>query len=73
MQQSLLAHKYYYTAGGQKARKLSSTVEVWDYVGEFIYKNNSLYQITHEEVQITNSKYEYNYTDHLGNLRLSFR
>lgn len=65
--------KYHYTASGQKLRKQNSTGEVWDYVGEFVYKNSSIHQITHEEGRIANGKYEYNYTDHLGNLRLSFR
>ncbi len=65
--------EYYYAASGQKLQKQNSTGEVWDYVGEFVYKNNALYQITHEEGRIANGKYEYNYTDHLGNLRLSFR
>ena len=70
--------EYHYSANGQKLRKQNSTGEVWDYVGEFMYKTSGggqaqLYQITHEEGRITNGKYEYNYTDHLGNLRLSFR
>lgn len=65
--------KYHYGADGQKLRKQNSTGETWDYAGEFIYKNGSLYQIAHEEGRIANGKYEYNYTDHLGNLRLSFR
>ena len=42
-------------------------------------KNDTLYQINHDEGRVTYDvptnkyTYEYEYRDHLGNLRLSFR
>ena len=37
------------------------------------YVNGNLYQTSHDEGRIVNGVYEYNITDHLGNLRVSFR
>ncbi|WP_428661354.1 DUF6443 domain-containing protein [Runella sp.] len=68
---------YHYDATGTKRKKVTSTGKTVDYVGEYIYENNALYQIAHDEGRIvpsgSNFVYEYNYTDQLGNLRLSFR
>ena len=44
-----------------------------DYVNNKIYKNNDLYQISYDEGRISNGIYEYNITDHLGNLRVAFK
>ncbi|WP_052354135.1 hypothetical protein [Flectobacillus major] len=63
---------YQYDATG---RKLKETIgsDITDYSANKIYKNNTLYQISHDEGRIVNSEYEYNITDHLGNLRVAFR
>ena len=63
---------YQYDANGNKLKETVST-QVTDYVGNKIYKNNALYQISHDEGRIINGEYEYNIKDHLGNLRVAFR
>lgn len=69
--------RYHYDATGGKRKKVTSTGKTTDYVGEYIYENNTLYQIAQDEGRIlpsgSNFVYEYSYTDQLGNLRLSFR
>ncbi|PWK15759.1 RHS repeat-associated protein [Arcicella aurantiaca] len=63
---------YQYDATG---RKLKETIgsNVTDYSANKIYKNATLYQISHDEGRIINGEYEYNIKDHLGNLRVAFR
>ena len=63
---------YQYDASGKKLKEIIGT-QVTDYVGNTIYKNNALYQITHDEGRIVDGIYEYNITDHLGNLRVAFK
>ena len=63
---------YQYDASGRKLRETIGT-NFTDYVGNKIYKNNALYQITHDEGRIVDGQYEYNIKDHLGNLRVAFR
>lgn len=63
---------YQYDASGRKLRETIGT-NVTDYVGNLIYKNNSLYQLSHDEGRIVNGIYEYNIKDHLGNLRVTFK
>ena len=47
-----------------------------DYVGAFFYINNELQHFAHEEGRVLKQgsvfRYEYNLTDHLGNVRISF-
>ena len=62
-----------YDAMGKKLKSISSDGTVYDFVGNLIYKNNVLYQISHDEGRIINGEYEYEIKDHLGNLRVSFR
>ena len=62
-----------YDANGKKLKSISSDGTVYDFVGNFIYRNNGLYQISHDEGRIINAEYEYEIKDHLGNLRVSFR
>ena len=68
--------KYYYDGVGALLKMLYSTGEYYDYVGNFIYKNGTLYQIQDDEGRITFTagqyNYEFDYKDHLGNTRVSF-
>lgn len=66
---------YLYDAGGNKLKKTSGN-EVTDYVGGIHYKNGAI-EFIQTEVGIarrngTSYSYEYNLTDHLGNVRYSF-
>ncbi|MFY7936309.1 MAG: DUF6443 domain-containing protein [Flavobacterium sp.] len=69
---------YYDGAGTLLKRKLSNGDE-WIYRDNLLIKNDNIYQITHDEGRIiydsTALKWvlEYDYRDHQGNLRLSFR
>ena len=63
---------YQYSASGKKLKETIGS-NVTDYVGNVIYKNGALYQISHDEGRIVNGEYEYNIKDHLGNLRVAFR
>jgi RHS repeat-associated protein len=62
-----------YDASGKKLKSSTSDGIIYDFVGNIMYKNDALYQITYEEGRIVNGNYEYDYKDHLGNLRVSFR
>jgi RHS repeat-associated protein len=64
---------YQYNASGAKLKKITSGGITTDYVGNKIYENGNLYQIGHDEGRIVNGIYEYNITDHLGNLRVAFK
>jgi RHS repeat-associated protein len=58
---------------GKKLKEIASNGDVTDYLGNIIKKNGVLYQISHDEGRIVNGIYEYNITDHLGNLRVAFK
>ncbi|MFN7654914.1 MAG: lipase family protein [Cyclobacteriaceae bacterium] len=76
--------KYTYDAGGRKLKQevynASNVVtKTTDYIGEYIYENNILQFINHEEGRIVKdvssgnyNEYQYNLKDHLGNVRLTF-
>ena len=64
---------YEYDAEGTKLKKTLSTGKVTDYEEDEIYENSILYQTSHDEGRIVNGIYEYNITDHLGNLRVAFK
>lgn len=72
---------YTYDASGVKLRKVvtdGTTVTTTDYLGGFQYQNNVLQFFPTAEgyVNVTNGtafSYVYNYTDHLGNVRLSYQ
>ncbi len=76
--------KYTYDAGGRKLKQEvynSSNVvtKTTDYIGEYIYENNVLQFINHEEGRIVKdaasgnyNEYQYHLKDHLGNVRLTF-
>lgn len=62
-----------YDAEGTKLKKIVSGGEITDYEENDIYVNGVLYQTSHDEGRIVNSVYEYNITDHLGDLRVAFK
>ncbi|NOS91933.1 MAG: hypothetical protein HOP30_08425 [Cyclobacteriaceae bacterium] len=76
--------KYTYDAGGRKLKQevynASNVItKTTDYLGEYIYENNVLQFINHEEGRIVKNvasgnynEYQYNLKDHLGNVRLTF-
>jgi RHS repeat-associated protein len=61
-----------YDAMGKKLKETIGS-NTTDYVGNKIYKNGGLYQISHDEGRIIDGQYEYFINDHLGNLRVAFR
>lgn len=70
---------YIYNANGVKVRKIvteGSTTQTTDYLSGFQYINDRLEFFSHAEGYVKSSsiKYNYvfNYTDHLGNIRLSY-
>ena len=72
---------YIYDASGVKLRKIvtdGTTITTTDYLSGFQYQNNVLQFFPTAEgyVNVTNGtafNYVYNYTDHLGNVRLSYQ
>jgi RHS repeat-associated protein len=80
--------KHYYDGAGTLLKTIyySSTnavLETWDFNGGFIYKNGNLHEIQDDEGRIAYTAptggsgaiyaYEFNYKDHLGNTRVSFK
>lgn len=68
---------YTYDATGRKLSQqvFGTTAKVTDYLGEFVYENNGLIFINHEEGRIipgVTDEYQYHVKDHLGNVRLTF-
>ena len=71
--------EWVYSADGTKLKQKiveSSSTTYHDYVGSFFYIDDVLAHFQHEEGRIlvngSTHQYEYNLTDHLGNIRLSF-
>ncbi|MCY1663118.1 DUF6443 domain-containing protein [Chryseobacterium sp. SL1] len=64
---------YIYRADGVKVRKIFGTITT-DYISGFQYENNSLKFLPTSEgfYNFERNEYVYNYTDHLGNIRLSY-
>jgi RHS repeat-associated protein len=65
--------EYQYSASGLKLREKAKDGTIMDYVGNVIYKNNTLFQIGHDEGRILNGEYEYAIKDYLNNVRVLFR
>lgn len=76
--------RYYYDTYGNKIKKVNSEGKITHYIGDIIYSgtlsNLKLHQFSHPEGRAiphpTLAKsflLEYQYADHLGNLRLAFR
>ncbi|MDZ7934560.1 MAG: RHS repeat-associated core domain-containing protein, partial [Emticicia sp.] len=69
---------YQYLSNGKKLKETTSTGDITDYVGNVIYKNGVVYQITNDEGRVIQNAsggygYEYDIKDHLGSLRVSFK
>ncbi|MGH1519129.1 RHS repeat-associated core domain-containing protein, partial [Chryseobacterium sp. JK1] len=64
---------YTYRADGVKLKKIFGSVET-NYLDGFQYTNGSLkfFPTSEGYFNVENNKYIYNYTDHLGNVRLSY-
>jgi RHS repeat-associated protein len=74
--------QYFYDATGVKQRKIIQRegipgTTVTDYSGNYVYENNTLQFISHPEGYVSHSNntfsYVYQYKDHLGNIRLSYK
>ncbi len=74
---------YFYTASGQKVQKVvteNTTVTTTDYLGGYQYQNTVLQFFPTAEGYVKNTpvsgtntySYVFNYTDHLGNVRVSY-
>lgn len=67
--------KMYYDGGGSLLKREFSTGEYWEYSG-IVYKNGQPYQMPTPEGRAVSVggtwQYEFFYTDHLGNTRVSF-
>ena len=69
-----MLHKaYVYSADGTKVKKTAGS-KVVDYLTGFQYENSTLQFFPTSEgyFDVVKNKYIYNYTDHLGNVRLSY-
>ncbi|NBW34920.1 MAG: hypothetical protein EBR30_07860 [Cytophagia bacterium] len=83
--------RYIYTATGQKLAQVvteGTKTKTTDYVGEYVYENDTLLFVNHEEGRISlsstsplssggqggeaSAEYQYHLKDHLGNVRLTF-
>ena len=78
--------EFVYTATGEKLRKTviqldihgdETSREVYDYMGEYVYKNKVLSRILNTEGSVVRHEkgffsYEYSLKDHLGNTRVTF-
>ncbi|AUP80095.1 DUF6443 domain-containing protein [Flavivirga eckloniae] len=68
---------YIYDATGTKLKKVVSTGATTEYAANFVYESGSLKFFNHPEgyVDVNGSSYSYvyQYKDHLGNVRLSYK
>lgn len=70
--------QYVYDAAGRKLKQVAveETTKTTEYVGEFVYENDVLQFINHEEGRIVMigaaPEYQYHLKDHLGNVRTTF-
>lgn len=70
--------QYLYDATGVKLRKTVSTGGTTEYIGNVVYENGSLKFFNHAEGYVEPDgsggyDYVYQYRDHLGNIRLSYK
>lgn len=69
--------KYTYNGNDELLKAEYNTGEYWEYADIFVFKNGSTYQMAVPDGRAIYSGgswiYEFDYTDHLGNTRVSFR
>ena len=70
--------KFNYDGSGGLILRENSKGNTWKYIGNSLYLNDTLYQIKYSEGRISldtnqNFVYEFEYRDHLGNFRLSYK
>lgn len=70
---------FFYDGGGTLLKRKLSNGDEWVYQDEIVWKNGKYYQINHDEGRAVRDtvankwKFEFDYRDILGNLRVSFR
>ena len=70
--------QYTFDAMGRKLKQVAAGdgTKTTDYVGDFVYENNVLQFINHEEGRVvmtgSSPEYQYHLKDHLGNVRTTF-
>ncbi|TAF31026.1 MAG: hypothetical protein EAZ67_13335, partial [Cytophagales bacterium] len=68
---------HYYDGGGKLLKTVYSTGETWEFGNGLIYKNGQPYQLSMAEGRATYQngtwQNEFQYQDHLGNTRVSFK
>src|SRR5690606_5674326 len=68
--------KMYYDGSGQLLKRVFSTGEYWEYIGNLIFKNGQPFSLTIPEGRAvfdgTNWNYEFEYRDVWNNLRVAF-
>lgn len=70
---------FYYDGTGTLLKRKLSNGEEWIYQDELLLRNKKFYQLAHDEGRMSydtvgnNWIFEFDYRDHVGNLRLSFR
>ena len=70
---------YYYDGGGKLLKTIYSNGEIWEFGNGMIYKNSQPYQLSIPEGRATYNApsggwgLEFDYKDHLGNTRVSFK
>jgi RHS repeat-associated protein len=70
---------FFYDGSGTLLKRKLSSGDTWVYQDEIIYKNNKYYQLNHDEGRaiydtVANKwRFEFEYRDILGNLRVAFR
>ncbi|GAB1856713.1 hypothetical protein MHTCC0001_15490 [Flavobacteriaceae bacterium MHTCC 0001] len=70
------AISYIYDATGTKLKKVVSTGATTEYAGNYVYEGSSLKFFNHPEGYVdaeNDYSYVYQYKDHLGNVRLSYK
>ena len=68
---------YTYDGSEKLIRRQNTQNETWDYAGDYIFKNNALYQAELLEGRLvwegTSWNYEFEYTDHNNSVTLAYR
>jgi RHS repeat-associated protein len=74
--------KHFYDGGGRLFKTVyysdaTTVLETWEYIGKMAFKNGQFFQVATPEGRASYANnvwsYEFSYSDHLGNTRVSFR